>query len=64
MSEHRRVDYRYDALDRLIEARYSDGTVVRYAYDPAGNRTAAVVTPAAASGADQVESNSNGGSIE
>ena len=33
----RTVQYSYDSLNRLIEARYPD-RVVRYAYDPAGNR--------------------------
>ena len=36
------ITYSYDALNRLVEARYPDGTVVRYSYDPAGNRTAVV----------------------
>ena len=31
------VQYSYDSLNRLVEARYPD-RLVRYAYDPAGNR--------------------------
>ena len=33
------VDYDYDALGRLKAVRYSDGTVVVYTLDAAGNRT-------------------------
>jgi YD repeat-containing protein len=33
------IKYRYDALNRLIEATHPDGSVMRYTYDPAGNRT-------------------------
>jgi YD repeat-containing protein len=33
------IKYRYDALNRLIEATHPDGSIVRYTYDPAGNRT-------------------------
>jgi YD repeat-containing protein len=32
------VTYQYDSLNRLIKAAYSDGTVVQYTYDAAGNR--------------------------
>ena len=45
MSVQRQITYNYDAVDRLVEARHSNGTLVRYTYDPAGNRTAAVVAP-------------------
>jgi len=38
--------YEYDALDRLIQVTYEDGTVVHYSYDPAGNRTQRVVSAA------------------
>lgn len=33
------VQYKYDALGRLIEVVYPDGTKITYSYDPAGNRT-------------------------
>jgi hypothetical protein len=39
-----KITYTYDALDRLIEAHYSNGSRVHYTYDPAGNRTAVVVS--------------------
>jgi len=32
------VQYTYDNLDRITKAEYSDGTVVEYTYDAAGNR--------------------------
>jgi YD repeat-containing protein len=32
------IDYQYDALYRLTEANYSDGTFFHYAYDSNGNR--------------------------
>jgi len=32
------VQYTYDNLDRITKAEYSDGTVIEYAYDAAGNR--------------------------
>jgi len=32
------VTYEYDDLYRLIKATYSDGTVIDYTYDEAGNR--------------------------
>jgi len=31
--------YKYDALGRVVEVDYPDGTKVFYAYDAAGNRT-------------------------
>jgi YD repeat-containing protein len=45
MSCQRQITYTYDALDRLVAAQHSNGTQVRYTYDPAGNRTSAVVAP-------------------
>lgn len=30
---------KYDALGRVIEVDYSDGSVITYTYDAAGNRT-------------------------
>ncbi|MBP7866214.1 MAG: hypothetical protein KA419_09710 [Acidobacteria bacterium] len=36
----------YDALNRLTGVTYSDGTVVTYAYDAAGNMTRAKIDPA------------------
>jgi YD repeat-containing protein len=37
------VTYEYDDLYRLIKATYSDGTVIEYFYDTAGNRVARVI---------------------
>jgi YD repeat-containing protein len=31
--------YGYDELNRLTRAQYPDGSIITYAYDPAGNRT-------------------------
>ena len=31
--------YKYDALGRVIEVDYPDGSIVAYTYDAAGNRT-------------------------
>lgn len=39
--------YSYDSLGRLVKVVYSNGAVITYTYDAAGNRTAAVVTGAA-----------------
>ena len=33
------VTYAYDAQGRLVSAAYSDGTMICYHYDAAGNRT-------------------------
>ena len=33
------TNYKYDALGRVIEVDYPDGSIVQYTYDPAGNRT-------------------------
>jgi YD repeat-containing protein len=33
------VQYGYDALGRVVTVTYGNGTVLTYAYDPAGNRT-------------------------
>lgn len=41
------VTYAYDNLGRLAKATYSNGTVITYTYDAAGNRSAVVVTGAA-----------------
>lgn len=40
------VTYTYDTLGRLSKATYSNGVVVTYAYDAAGNRTVVTVTGA------------------
>lgn len=34
--------YKYDALGRVIEVDYPDGSIVQYTYDAAGNRTRTV----------------------
>ncbi len=39
-----RVEYSYDTRGRLVQAAYSNGTVVSYGYDDAGNRTSVVET--------------------
>jgi YD repeat-containing protein len=57
MSCERQILYTYDTLDRLIEARHANGTVVRYSYDPAGNRTSVIVDP----GADAVRQGAGDG---
>jgi YD repeat-containing protein len=41
------VTYQYDDLYRLIKATYSDGTVIEYIYDAAGNRQSVIKTPPA-----------------
>lgn len=33
--------YKYDALGRIIQVIYADGSVIYYEYDAAGNRTKA-----------------------
>lgn len=39
------ITYEYDDLYRLIRATYSDGTVIEYTYDTAGNRLRVEVKP-------------------
>ncbi len=39
------VTYQYDDLYRLIKATYSDGTVIEYTYDAAGNRQSVIKAP-------------------
>jgi YD repeat-containing protein len=39
------VTYEYDDLYRLIKATYSDGTIIEYTYDAAGNRRSVIKTP-------------------
>jgi YD repeat-containing protein len=36
--------YSYDALGRLTQVTYANGTSIVYAYDAAGNRTSVTVT--------------------
>lgn len=48
------IEYRYDALSRLVRTMYSDGLVVSYVYDKAGNRLSEVVDTAAPSVAIEV----------
>jgi YD repeat-containing protein len=38
------VTYTCDALGRVTKATYTNGTVIAYTYDAAGNRTAQTVT--------------------
>jgi YD repeat-containing protein len=39
------ITYEYDDLYRLIKATYSDGTVIEYSYDAAGNRLSTIKAP-------------------
>ncbi len=40
--------YIYDAMDRLTQVTYNDGTTITYTYDKMGNRLTETVAPAAA----------------
>lgn len=40
------ASYTYDTLGRLTKATYSNGIVITYAYDAAGNRSSTVVAGA------------------
>lgn len=40
------VTYTYDALGRLRSASYSNGVVINYVYDAAGNRSSVVTSGA------------------
>lgn len=40
------VAYSYDSLGRLTQATYSNGVVITYVYDAAGNRTSYTVSGA------------------
>lgn len=33
------ISYTYDDLGRIVRVEYSNGCVIVYAYDPAGNRS-------------------------
>lgn len=48
------VTYEYDNLQRVSSATYSDGTVIQYQYDAAGNRTVYAVTRPTAPGTLQL----------
>lgn len=37
------ITYQYDELNRLIRVEYSNGTVIEYNYDAAGNRITKVI---------------------
>jgi len=37
------ITYQYDALNRLTQVEYSNGTVIAYTYDDAGNRLSQIV---------------------
>ena len=41
------VIYEYDNLYRLTKATYSDGTIIEYTFDAAGNRQSVIKTPPA-----------------
>jgi len=57
------VTYEYDALGRLTVVKYSDGSTVTYALDPAGNRTqVAARTPPGTPASISVPSSSTTGS--
>ena len=38
------TSYKYDSLNRLTQVTYSDGSVIKYTYDAAGNRLAQTIT--------------------
>jgi YD repeat-containing protein len=38
------ASYTYDALGRLVQVTYDNGTIIVYAYDAAGNRTTKTIT--------------------
>lgn len=38
------TSYKYDALGRVIEVIYPDGSKIQYEYDQAGNRTRVIRT--------------------
>src|SRR5438128_8652312 len=38
------TSYKYDSLNRLTQVTYSDGSVIKYTYDAAGNRVAQTIT--------------------
>jgi YD repeat-containing protein len=50
------VSYQYDALHRLTQVTYANGTVIQYTYDPAGNRLTKIVDTNDADGDGLVDS--------
>jgi YD repeat-containing protein len=42
--------YQYDELGRVIQVNYPDGSVIKYAYDAAGNRISVTRTAGNSSG--------------
>lgn len=38
LSAQSTIQYKYDALNRIIEIQYPDGTLIEYSYQPNGNR--------------------------
>ncbi len=48
------AQYTYDTLNRLTQVQYDDGTIIQYAYDAAGNRTARQVIASTPTSGDPV----------
>ena len=52
LSAHAQDLFEYDDLGRLVRVDFSDGHVIEYSYDPAGNRSQVVIENNAAATAD------------